>query len=67
MNPITFIDLEINPQTHRITDAGALRLDNSQFHANNLEELLHFIRQTPYLCGHNILRHDLVYLCPLFQ
>lgn len=67
MNPITFIDLEINPQTHRITDAGALRLDNSQFHANNLEELLHFIRQTPYLCGHNILRHDLVYLCPLFK
>lgn len=67
METVTFIDLEINPENHRITDGAALREDNSQFHANNPEGLLHFIGQTSYIGGHNILKHDLAYLRPYFE
>lgn len=67
MKDITFIDLEVSPDTRRIADIGAVRSDGTPFHANAVDSLIHFLGRAEYMGGHNILKHDLRYLAPLFE
>lgn len=67
MKDITFIDLEVSPDTRRIADIGAVRSDGTPFHANAVDSLIHFLGRAEYMGGHNILKHDLKYLAPLFE
>lgn len=67
MVDITFIDLEVNPVNRQILDLGAIRGDGIPFHANSSDQFLQFISQSAYIGGHNILKHDLKYLNPLFR
>lgn len=67
MAEITFIDIEANPETHQISDMGAIQANGASFHANSIHHLVQFIGQNEYIGGHNILHHDLKYLAPLFQ
>ena len=56
------VDVEIGLTDHRIHDIGALRYDGAIFHKASKEELLPFLEQVKYLCGHNIIHHDAKYL-----
>ncbi len=62
MPRISFIDTEVQAQTGKILDIGATNDADGVFHANALEEFNAFINSTPFLCGHNIIDHDKVYL-----
>lgn len=59
---LVFIDTEIAPDSGRILDLGALREDGSAFHSSSLTDFLAFIADADFVCGHNVLRHDLKYL-----
>ena len=59
---IAFFDLEVNPETPKILDIGCIRSDEATFHKNNISEFFHFISDSHFLCGHNIIAHDLKYL-----
>lgn len=52
------VDVEVGLKDHKIHDIGALRQDGATFHKASKEELLDFLRDTDYLCGHNIIHHD---------
>ncbi|GAB1476482.1 RecQ family ATP-dependent DNA helicase [Bacillota bacterium] len=62
MDQIAFIDAEIEQGTGRILDMGAVREDGSEFRRNSVPELTAFLKGAHYVCGHNIIRHDLKYL-----
>ena len=62
MTSITFIDTEINPQSGDIRDIGGIRNDGSQFHENSIHNFVNFLKGTNFICGHNILNHDIKYV-----
>lgn len=59
MTSIAFVDLETDTKTGKILDAGAVMDNGSQFHQGNVRALLEFIAPSSFLCGHNIIRHDI--------
>jgi ATP-dependent DNA helicase RecQ len=59
MNSIAFFDLEVEKEKGRIVDIGCLKSDQSSFHENNISSFLRFISDSKFLCGHNILNHDI--------
>ncbi len=62
MHPIAFVDTEIEPNSHKILDIGSVRSDGSIFHSNSIAGFINFLSGTQFICGHNILNHDLPYL-----
>jgi ATP-dependent DNA helicase RecQ len=61
---IAFVDTEIEPNSGKITDIGGVATDGRSFHANSAAGFVHFLRGSQYVCGHNILQHDLRYIQP---
>ena len=59
---IVFFDTEINPETKQIIDIGALRDDGTKLHNPSPKAFSAFIRGYLYVCGHNIIAHDLQYM-----
>ena len=57
-----FIDVEVGLNDHRIHDIGAIRCDGAIFHSANRSELLAFLKDVDFVCGHNIIHHDAKYL-----
>lgn len=57
-----FIDVEVSIKERRVRDIGALRWDNSVFHSCNKQKLIEFLGNVDFLCGHNIINHDVKYL-----
>ena len=57
-----FIDVEVGLKDHRIHDIGALRWDRAIFHSANKRELLDYLKDVDFVCGHNIIHHDAKYL-----
>ena len=57
-----FIDVEVGLNDHRIHDIGALKCDGAIFHSANRSELLVFLKDVDFVCGHNIIHHDAKYL-----
>lgn len=64
---IAYIDSEIGIKDKRIKDLGAIRGDRASFHAPSLRDFYAFISDADFVCGHNIVHHDLVYLTPHFE
>ncbi len=62
MKPITFIDTEIDPKSNKILDIGSIKSDGSIFHSNSIKDLADFLYNADFICGHNIIRHDLKYI-----
>ena len=62
MENIVFFDLEINPQTKKILDIGASKMDDSRFHSPSSKDFEHFVKGVTFIAGHNIINHDLKYL-----
>jgi ATP-dependent DNA helicase RecQ len=62
MHSIAFFDIELSLETGKLLDIGCIRSDDAKFHKNSIPEFLEFTRDCQFLCGHNILKHDLKYL-----
>lgn len=59
---IVFIDTEVGVDDHKIHDIGAVRQDRAYFHSASVRNFVEFIAGAEYICGHNILHHDLKYI-----
>jgi ATP-dependent DNA helicase RecQ len=66
MNSIAFIDTEISLTNHEILDIGGIKDDGQSIHTKSTAELITFIDGVDFICGHNILNHDLKYLQKAF-
>ena len=62
MKRIAFIDTETSEKSKQIKDIGAIKDTGDEFHSNHILNFKHFIKDVKYLCGHNIIEHDLKYL-----
>ena len=58
---IAFIDTEVNPQTKKVADYGAVREDGAVLHSHSKAEFDAFVSKCDTICGHNIIYHDLKY------
>ena len=67
MTSIAFIDTEIDPKSGRINDIGGIYDAGNQFHSSSIPNFIDFVKGAQFLCGHNILNHDLKYLKPYFS
>ena len=67
MQNLIFIDTEVGVTDKRIHDIGAVTTDGGIFHAGKIEDFKHFIQGAKFICGHNIIHHDLKYLAPHFS
>ncbi len=62
MKTVTFFDLEIQPESLQILDIGAVKKNNSYFHAASKKDFTSFLKDSDYLCGHNVIHHDCRYI-----
>lgn len=62
MSRIVFIDTEVDPQTEKVSDYGAVDFLRNKIHTNSAAEFAEFISGNKFICGHNILAHDLKYI-----
>ncbi len=62
MKPIAFFDTEIATTGTKVRAIGAFKEPNQQFHSQQLSGFIDFIRDTPFLAGHNVFRHDLSFI-----
>lgn len=65
MKSIVFIDSEITKEGV-IADLGAVK-ETAQFHSNNKQGFSDFVKESNFVCGHNIIHHDLKYISGLFS
>ena len=56
---IAFIDSEVGINDKKIHDLGAVRNDRATFHSASIQEFSKFIADVEFLCGHNIIHHDM--------
>lgn len=59
---IVFIDAEIGIEDKKIYDLGALKDDKTYLHSTSVNDFKKFIADSEFICGHNIINHDLKYL-----
>jgi len=59
MSSVTFFDIETTTDGKKVVDIGAFRSDGNSFHKNSTSDFLDFSKSSDFLCGHNIIRHDL--------
>jgi ATP-dependent DNA helicase RecQ len=64
LNSVLFIDLELEPKG-KLRDVGAL-LGNKELHQPHTRGLEDLIKEAKYLCGHNLVAHDLPALRKLY-
>lgn len=62
MISIAFIDTEIEPKSRKVLDIGSVKDDGSYFHNSSVTEFVQFLHGTQFICGHNVLNHDLKYI-----
>lgn len=62
MSGIVFIDTEVDPKTGKISDYGAVNSFRDKLHTNSESEFEKFISGSKFICGHNIIAHDLKYI-----
>ena len=59
---IVFIDAEISIESKKICDLGAMRADHTIFHSASVWKFYSFIETADFICGHNIIHHDIKYI-----
>ncbi|MDR0433912.1 MAG: RecQ family ATP-dependent DNA helicase [Gracilibacteraceae bacterium] len=67
MKKIVFFDTEINPESGKIMDFGGIKPDGGSIHTTSEKIFSSFISGCDYICGHNILAHDLKYADELIR
>lgn len=58
---IAFIDTEVDPQSKKVVDYGAVREDGAVLHSHSKADFDAFVSKCDTICGHNIINHDLKY------
>lgn len=56
------VDVEVSLSDQKIHDIGALRYDGAIYHGCIKNELMGFLHDVDFVCGHNIIHHDAKYL-----
>lgn len=59
---ICFFDTEIGVEDKKIYDIGAMKNNGDNFHSSSIKDFLNFYQGSEFICGHNIIHHDLKYL-----
>ena len=59
---IAFIDLEVALDGKSVRDFGAMKEPENEFHSSSKKDFIQFVADAEFLCGHNIIQHDLKYL-----
>ena len=59
MKNLVFFDIEV--ENNNICDLGAIKGERT-IHTKNVDEFVYFLKDCNFLCGHNIISHDLKYL-----
>lgn len=67
MNSIVFVDLEIDPTSNSIKDIGGIKDNGNDFHSGSIVDFTLFLRESQFICGHNIIRHDYKYIKKAIQ
>ena len=62
LSGIAFIDLEVALDGKRVQDFGAMKEPETELHSSSKKDFVQFIADAEFLCGHNIIQHDLKYL-----
>lgn len=62
MENIVFIDTEVDTNSKKIVDVGAVSADDLYLHSASVSDLMRFISPFEYVCGHNIIKHDLNFI-----
>ena len=62
MGTVSFFDLEIDPNKNSILDIGCVRWDDSTFHESSVHKFTEFIKDSDFIAGHNVFKHDLKYI-----
>ncbi|MCW3490221.1 RecQ family ATP-dependent DNA helicase [Dethiobacter alkaliphilus] len=62
MRSIAYIDLEVQPRTGAILDIGGINDAGNVFHSKSMAGFINYLKSADYLCGHNIIKHDLKYI-----
>ena len=61
-NAVVFVDLEVNPDTGKIREYGAVSSGHAQYRGSSAAAFARMLEHADYVCGHNLLRHDLHYI-----
>lgn len=59
---VVFIDSEIGVDDKKVKDLGAIRQNGARFHSASVSDFSAFISGADFICGHNIVYHDLKYI-----
>jgi ATP-dependent DNA helicase RecQ len=59
MNSILFIDTEIDVKSKIILDIGCSDEHGKPFHSSSKSDFIRHLYGKKYICGHNIIKHDL--------
>ena len=62
MSTVAYIDIETDSRYGKILDIGGIRSDGLSFHGCSMPDFSKFLNDVDYICGHNIINHDLKYL-----
>ncbi len=62
---LVFIDIEVGIDDNKAHDFGAVRDSGSELHTASKNDFSKFISDAEYLCGHNVIHHDLTYLADI--
>ena len=62
MKNIFFIDTEVSITNKKVCDFGAINGNDDKLHTKTAHEFDSFIRGAYYICGHNIINHDVKYI-----
>lgn len=62
MHSIIFFDTETDHSGKKIYDIGGCHDDGRQFHDASLERFALFLQGADFVCGHNILQHDVKFV-----
>ena len=62
MKSIAFIDTEIDVKTQNVLDIGSIKSNGEVIHTPSMAAFKEFIKGTQFICGHNIIKHDLKFI-----
>ena len=62
LNLVAFIDIEVNSRNGAILDTALWFNNGKSYHGSSILQFGDYLKEAAFLCGHNILKHDLVYL-----
>lgn len=64
---VVFFDTEIGANDKKIHDIGAVHSDKGSLHTAAVSEFCAFVADVDFLCGHNVVHHDMKYLAPVLN